>query len=469
MVLSPPKKPWERTNNSSSSIPVASTSSNQINLPALPPKPTNLVSSNSNPIVSSHVVNSTGYPSSFSGASPYTSRYGGGYGGYGGFGGFSRMGAPAGYGGYGGYGGGIGYGPMGGYGGMAGIGGMNNLNFDPSAPQPTLSQTLANSTQSTFQLLESLVMAFSGFSHLLESTFMMTHSSFFTFIQLIEQFNLFKFSIGKILSLFDLLKWCKAWITGTHHRSSNSWSTTFKRYHPGNKGDPSTSRRPTTPPRPSRKPIVIFFLTVFGIPYLMNKLVRSIMAKQQSNPTRNSLDPTTQNEQQITLAIDPSKLTFVKAIHPYHPTTPQEQTMTHQNDMLEKELKFEKNEVIAVLLPTTTEERLTMGWWKGRTRDGRIGWFPKNYVQEIVTNQPPDPSSSAATARQSNLPRQNFKSNQLEIHYQNEPKKNQDQSFQNNYLPTDEPTNYQNDDDLESEELFQLKNRQKFGLTSVKY
>lgn len=330
-----------------------------------------------------------------------------GYGGYGG--GYSRLGGLGSFGsyggGYGGYGGGMGYGGLGGYGGMGGYGAMNgqmgmNGPVDPSMMQPTLSQTLTTSTQSTFQLLESLVMAFSGFSQLLESTFMMTHSSFFTFIQLIEQFNLFKFSIGKILSLFDLLKWAKGVITGTNNSSdsfASRWSANFKNFDPRN--SPEGNNKPA---RPSRKPIVIFFLTVFGIPYLMNKLVRSIMNKQKQAPfPPDRLNPSISNEQQqVTLSVDPSKLTFVKALHPYHPTTREENDMNQINPM-EKELRFEKNEVIAVLLPMSIEERRSMGWWKGRTRDGRIGWFPKNYVQEILINQSLSSSSSSPSLQQS--------------------------------------------------------------------
>ncbi|PLW43857.1 hypothetical protein PCASD_05805 [Puccinia coronata f. sp. avenae] len=239
-----PKKPWERTTTTTTEPP-----------PALPPKPDDLLNRTST-LQPSTAFNPNTYSSSFSTTSPYSSRYAGygmssGFGGYGG--GYSRLGSYGGlssYGaGYGGYGGGMGYGGLGGYGGMMGGGygggltnpmGMNGP-VDPTGmipiqqqQQPTLSQTLAHSTQSTFQLLESLVMAFSGFSQLLESTFMMTHSSFFTFIQLIEQFNLFKFSITKILSLFDLLKWAKGRITGSNPSSSTTsrWSANFKRFDP---------------------------------------------------------------------------------------------------------------------------------------------------------------------------------------------------------------------------------------------
>jgi peroxin-13 len=86
----------------------------------------------------------------------YGSMYGGGYGGMGGMGGM-----------YGGMG--MGMGGM--YGGMG-------MPGDPNNPQ-SLTQSFSQSTQATFQLIESIVGAFGGFAQMLESTYMATHSSFF--------------------------------------------------------------------------------------------------------------------------------------------------------------------------------------------------------------------------------------------------------------------------------------------------
>lgn len=87
----------------------------------------------------------------------------------------SGMGGMYGMGGYGmgGYGMG-GYGGM--YGGMGG-GGMYGQG-DPNDPN-SMTQNFAQSTQATFQIIESIVGAFGGFTQMLESTYMATHSSFF--------------------------------------------------------------------------------------------------------------------------------------------------------------------------------------------------------------------------------------------------------------------------------------------------
>jgi len=69
-----------------------------------------------------------------------------------------------------------GYGGM--YGGMPGMyGGMGGMPGDPN--NQSLTQSFSQSTQATFQLIESIVGAFGGFAQMLESTYFATHSSFF--------------------------------------------------------------------------------------------------------------------------------------------------------------------------------------------------------------------------------------------------------------------------------------------------
>ena len=79
------------------------------------------------------------------------------------------------YGGYGSMYGGMG--GMGGmYGGMPGYGGgQPGMMGDPNS----LTNSFSQSTQATFQIIESIVGAFGGFAQMLESTYMATHSSFF--------------------------------------------------------------------------------------------------------------------------------------------------------------------------------------------------------------------------------------------------------------------------------------------------
>lgn len=90
-------------------------------------------------------------------------------------------------GGYGGMYGGMG--GMGGYGGpYGGIGGMQPNPNDPAS----LTQSFSQSTAATFQLIESIIGAFSGMVQMLESTYMATQSSFFGKCPFISSFQRLK-------------------------------------------------------------------------------------------------------------------------------------------------------------------------------------------------------------------------------------------------------------------------------------
>lgn len=160
---------------SSMTAPIASSSADA---PAIPERPSTLANAVNR--------NATAYsPYGATGMGGISSPYGGGMGSaY--TSPYSRMGGMGGM-GMGGYGssmyGGMGMGGMGGMGGMYGggmggmYGGMGGMN-DPNNPQ-SLTQGFTQSTQATFQIIESIVGAFGGFAQMLESTYMATHSSFF--------------------------------------------------------------------------------------------------------------------------------------------------------------------------------------------------------------------------------------------------------------------------------------------------
>ena len=48
-------------------------------------------------------------------------------------------------------------------------------------------------------------------------------------------------------------------------------------------------------------------------------------------------------------------------------------------------MKFKKGDIITV---TQKEDG---GWWEG-TLDGRTGWFPSNYVEELARDNKPSPT-----------------------------------------------------------------------------
>jgi len=306
-----------------------------------------------------------------------------GYGGLGSsynYGGYGGLGTYGGYGGLGSYGyGSYGLGGMGM--GMGGMGGMLGPNGVPTGPlPPTLTQTLESTTQHTFALLHSIVQTFTGVAQMLESTFMATHSSFFAMVGVVDQFSQLRNALGSVLGLFGLLKWLKELITGRSSAADAAGlNSEFREFING---------RPVQgpqqgPPRPkaSKKPIIIFLLAVFGIPYAMTKLIRLLQERAQAQAAANGgllpgqLPP-----------LDSSSLTFARALYAFTPSNP-------------NELSLKENDIVAItgkIDPRTgavVDPRLEVDgeWWKGRTRDGREGWFPKKWVEVLQRRKAEEP------------------------------------------------------------------------------
>jgi peroxin-13 len=263
---------------------------------------------------------------------------------------------------------------MGSYGGFGAGGYGRPIGPNGEMGQPTLTQAMESGTAATFQILESIVGAFGGFAQMLESTFMATHSSFFAMIGVAEQFGHLRNYLGQVLSIFTLLRWVKgliARLTGREMAEDLS-PESFKAFEAGIGSAENRQSKPG--PRPSKKPIIIFLLAVFGVPYLMNRLVRLITAHQEEEARRRTLngEPLRGPDGQLLPVqpetVDPSSLTFVRATHPYASGDPME-------------LSFGVNDIIAVLTPFA--EREEPGWWRGRLRDGRQGFFPSTHVVEL--------------------------------------------------------------------------------------
>lgn len=266
---------------------------------------------------------------------------------------YGGMGGMGGYGGYGGYGG-MGYGGMG-YGGMPPYGA-------PGA-DPSLSQRMEAGTAATFQMLQAIVGAFGGFAQMLESTFMATHSSFFAMIGVAEQFGQLRNYLGQVLSIFALIRWLKSLVKRLFGIEDKINTAEFKAFEKTSQA--AAQQAAEGKAKMSKRPLIVFFLTVIGIPYLMNRLVKMITARQALTAA-----PMGQ--------IDPNSLTFLRAAFDYAPANAQE-------------LELKKDDIVAILTPEN--ERQNPGWWMGRMRDGRMGFIPSTHLAELprkkVEDAPP--------------------------------------------------------------------------------
>ncbi|KAI4105842.1 MAG: hypothetical protein L6R37_002487 [Teloschistes peruensis] len=386
--VSPPK-PWERGSTSGgalSSVPSTSSASTPSNVasstipsststsrpPAIPTRPTSL-----NSVVNQTASNYSPYGANRLGTSPFGV---GGYNSYSSpysrFGGMNSM--------YGGYGSGYGnmYGGMGGMGGMyGGMGQPGMMGMDPNDPN-SLTNSFSQNTQATFQMIESIVGAFGGFAQMLENTYMATHSSFFAMISVAEQFSNLRNTLGSILGIFTLLRWTRtifAKITGRPPPADATSLTpsAFASFQGLTSSSSSSNQNPNAPPTPSKKPFLVFILAVFGLPYLMSKLIRSLASQQEQQSQNNRLIPSPNNPAAIKQPIDASSLTFCRLLYDYTPPN-----APHAVEGID--LTVKKGDLVAVLSKLDPVSGEQGQWWRCRTRDGKIGFLPGVYMGEIV-------------------------------------------------------------------------------------
>ncbi|EMC95366.1 hypothetical protein BAUCODRAFT_35348 [Baudoinia panamericana UAMH 10762] len=365
-----PPKPWERAAaGGSAAIPTSTTaaavppSAIDSSAPALPSRPDSL-----NAVATRTASN---YTSPFNRTSPYSSPYGmGGYGSsysspYSRLGGMGSMGGMYGNSMYSPYG-------MGGYGGMYGQPGM----YGAPAQDQSLTQTMNQSTQATFQMIESIVGAFGGFAQMLESTYMATHSSFFAMVSVAEQFGNLRQTLGSVLGIFTVLRWIRhgiARLTGRPPPASSKELTAanFAAFSGVAAPDGSPAQ-----PKPSRKPFIFFIIAVFGLPYLMGKLIRALAASQEAEQQKQlAASPYSAEGQRG--PIDPSKLDFCRVLYDYTPQQQPGQQFTEGID-----ISVKKGDLVAVLSKTDPMGQPSE-WWQCRSRDGRLGYLPSPYLETI--------------------------------------------------------------------------------------
>lgn len=393
----PRTKPWEVSSGTSS----ATVSGGEASAPAvpasttaptaIPDRPTSLTSE-----FDSGYGSNTGYGANtlsygtggrygsgmYGGGGLGSSMYGGGYGSsmYGGGYGSSMYG-----GGFGSsmYGGGYGSGMYGSgmYGGGMYGNGMMNGGAGP----------LGEGTQATFQLIESIIGAVGGFAQMLEATYMATHSSFFTMVSLAEQFGNLKNALGSLLGIFALIKFVKKIfykITGTDYNNGLNFKEFAKFENKQKKLEDNIRKQqnPNSRPRISLKPLLLFLAASIGFPYLLSKAIQKLNEQQQQRRIREQQSQFNQQQQTPGNPLNPSNLQFAKALYEFNP----------ENPNIEIELK--PNELVAILSkldPLGNESK----WWKVRSRSGKVGYVPSNYLSVIERKAPQqaiEPVSSTA-------------------------------------------------------------------------
>ena len=233
--------------------------------------------------------------------------------------------------------GGYGYGGgMNAYGGVP-YGGFSNYGAPPF--NGSFSQNMEASTRATFQLLDSIVQAFSGFAQMLDSTFYATYSSFSAMVGVVDQLHALQMYLGRTISIFALWRFVKKFVMkflGFNVQTSSS--------------EELRSRNSAF----SMKPLILFVATVIGLPLLLAKVIQMI---RKTMPPSNLDAAWNGNE---------SSIEFAKALYPLNGR--------------EGELSFEPNDLIAILSKQDSAGNPS-DWWLGRLKNGMTGYFPSNYVK----------------------------------------------------------------------------------------
>lgn len=197
-------------------------------------------------------------------------------------------------------------------------------------------------------------------------------------VSVAEQFGNLKQTLGSILGIFTLMRWFKtivAKLTGGPPPASPKDLTpqNFAAFNGGKLPDGTVAA-----PKPSKKPFIMFIVAVFGLPWLMGKLIRALAAShEEAEKKRLAENPQLALEGQ---PLDPSKLDFCRVMYDFTPEA-------NQNSVQGVDLAVNKGDLVAVLSKTDPLGNPSE-WWRCRARDGRMGYLPSPYLETIQRRQP---------------------------------------------------------------------------------
>jgi len=205
-------------------------------------------------------------------------------------------------------------------------------------------------------------------------------------ISVAEQFGNLRNTLGSIFGIFTLLRWLRtllAKITGRPPPADAMALTpaAFAAFQGLSSSGPATMLPDGSPapPRPSKKPFIMFLLAVFGLPYLMGKLIRALARNQEEEAAKRQTlvlgpdgQPLPPGSQQQPQPLDPSKLDFCRVLYDFTPDA----------TVAGIDLAVKKGDLVAVLSKSDPVGNPSE-WWRCRARDGRVGYLPSPYLVGI--------------------------------------------------------------------------------------
>lgn len=205
-------------------------------------------------------------------------------------------------------------------------------------------------------------------------------------VSVAEQFGNLRTTLGSVLGIFTIMRWVRtlfAKLTG-RPPPADATALTPAAFAAFSSGAAGGSRDANGQPKPSRKPLIMFIVAVFGLPYLMGKLIRALARSQEEEAKRNAalegssslvIGPDGQPQ-----PLDPSKLDFCRVLYDY---TPDESQAAGTAGI---DLAVKKGDLVAVLSKTDPMGNASE-WWRCRARDGAVGYLPAPYLETIQRRQ----------------------------------------------------------------------------------
>ncbi|KAJ3322606.1 Peroxisomal membrane protein PAS20 [Blyttiomyces sp. JEL0837] len=279
----------------------------------------------------------------------------------------------------------------------------------PNGEMPLTAQ-VEQSTAAAFQVIDQIVQAFGGFAQMLESTFFATHSSFMAMVGVAEQLGPLRDYLGRAVSALTFVGLIKRWfrrLSGRGISAADAAEISAEGFEEFNKAQGDGKGKQGK----SQRPVFIFILFMFGIPWLMSKLIQRLQRQRLEAAAAAAAAGGAIGDGNAGAVVIPGPdgkplqpsqikdLEFCRALYDFTAESP-------------AELSFKKGDIIAILSKLDPATRQPSMWWRGRLRSGPIGHFPANYV-EIIEKRTPGAESSQEPNTQQNMVPMTSENNQL--------------------------------------------------------
>ena len=204
-------------------------------------------------------------------------------------------------------------------------------------------------------------------------------------VSVAEQFGNLRNTLGSALGIFTLIRWFRTLIAKLTGRPPPADATSltpaaFAAFLGGHAAATLPDGSPA-PAKPSKKPFFMFLIALFGLPYLMGKLIKAMARSQEEEAKRRQLVGV---GAEGPASLDPAKLDFCRLLYDYTPETQESNGI---------DLAVKKGDIVAVLSKSDPMGNASE-WWRCRARDGRVGYLPGPYLETIQRR----PNQQAITA-----------------------------------------------------------------------